>query len=273
MPIAAKDLTHETFLRLLLLGRPKVGKSTSAIATSPGPRRVLLCEDMSAVRGAKRLTLDFDVEPIGSWNSMTAAVVEAKQDAKAGKIKTVVIDPLSDFADRLLAECFKATLTNDGKEDGRRAYPMLSNRLGHLIELIFTIPAHVIVICHYVETGGDPIDGGLEKTGEGIVPLLPGKSRALIAAKFSDVIWMDLAPMTTPTFQKGERIFVTGPRGAWGPGCRSLEGSQVLKADIGELLKAFAAQAKTDANPHQSNHRPAAKPLPPKPIIRKTATT
>jgi hypothetical protein len=269
MPIAAKDLAHETFLRLLMLGGPKIGKTSQAVATSPGPVRVLLCEDVSALRGAQRRTSNFDVEFITGWSSMAKAVVEAKEDAKEGKIKTVVVDPLSDFADRLKNECFKATLTQGGQEDGRRAYPMLADRLKHIVELLFTIPAHVIVISHYQETGGDSIEGGLEKTGEGIVPLIPGKSRALIAAKFSDVVWMDIATVTTEAFKKGERIFVTGPRGAWGPGCRSLEGAQVLPADIGELLKAFAAQAKTDANGVQHQRLVPKKPTTTQPQQRK----
>jgi len=45
-------------------------------------------------------------------------------------------------------------------------------------------------------------------------------------------------------FDKGERAFVTAPTGAWGPGCRSLEGVAKCKADIGEFLKLKVATPK-----------------------------
>jgi hypothetical protein len=93
------------------------------------------------------------------------------------------------------------------------------------------LQCHVVVITHYIETGGEATAEQTSKTGEGIVPLLAGKARALVAAKFADVVWMEM--------RKGERIFVTGPEGRWGPGCRNIDGTKILPADIGQLLKAF----------------------------------
>jgi hypothetical protein len=258
MPLPASQLERDPFLRLLLLGAPKAGKSTAAIATSPGPVRVLLCEDQSALRGAKRLTSNFDFEPIGGWNSMQSAMAEARKDAEAGKIRTVVIDPLSDFADRVLREAFKNNLTKEGNEDGRKAYPECTKRLKHLAEQIFMLPCHAVVICHYMELGGETGEG-IEKTGKGIVPLLPGQARAVMAAKFVDVIWMDVRQVNG----KSERVFVTGPEGAWGPGCRSLSGTHVLPADVGELIKLFEEDwkpAKKPALVKPNNSRPSPQP-------------
>lgn len=252
MPQPASALEHEPYARVLLMGPPKCGKTTAVVSTCPSPTRVLLCEGDSALRGAKRLTSSFDFERILGWNSMSKALVEAKRDAQEKRIKSVLVDPLSDFADRLLVECFKLTETSQGKEDGRRAYPEYAKRLLHVIDALFQIPAHVFVICHYMEVGGG-MDGdgeGLAKTGEGIVPLLAGKARAMVAAKFSDVIWMDV--------RRGkdgpERVFVTSPQGAWGPGCRSLAGNAVLPADVGVLLKAFDDASRTE---RQANNRQA----------------
>jgi hypothetical protein len=258
MPLPASQLERDPFVRILLMGPAKTGKTTSVVATSPGPVRVLLCEDQSALRGAKRLTSNFDFEPIGGWNSMQSAMAEARKDAEAGKINTVVIDPLSDFADRVLREAFANNLTNANKEDGRKAYPECTKRLKHLTEQIFMMPAHVIVICHYMELGADGGEG-LEKTGKGIVPLLPGQARAVIAAKFADVVWFDARIVNG----KMERVFVTGPEGAWGPGCRSLRGAHVLPADVGELIKLFEEDwkpAKKPALVKPNNSRPSPQP-------------
>jgi hypothetical protein len=245
MPISSRDLEEEPFLRLLMLGVPKLGKTAAAIATAPGPVYVLLCEATSALKGAKRLNdKPFDYDMITSWESMERGIKEAREGAKAGKYKTIVVDPFSNFAHHI-----EKILRESTDNDARRWSPEYNNRLDHIIEQLFRIPAHVIVISHYIDTGGG-VDGE-EKVGEGRLPLLAGKARQLIAAKFNDVIWMDF--MNKPPKDGGEapwldepyngRVFVTGPQGAWGPGCRSLHGTRILPADIGLLLKAFAEDA------------------------------
>jgi hypothetical protein len=242
MAFPASALEDNPYERVLLMGPAKCGKSTAVISTSPGPVRVLLCEDDCALNGAKRRTLNFDFDRLRGFDSALKAIVEAKVAAKEGKIKTVVVDPLSDLAHRMMEECWRSTLTSNGKEDGRSAYQLIFRRLSHVIELLLTIPAHVVIISHYTETGGELIDGQIEKTGEGILPLIPGKARALLSAKFYDVVWMDLRR----SGKEVERLFVTTPRGAWGPGCRNLEGAESRPADVGDLFKAFKEQRKTD---------------------------
>jgi hypothetical protein len=260
MPLPASALEHNHRLRLLLMGRPKVGKTAAAVATAPGPVRVLLCEDQSALREAKRQTDKFDFEIIKGWESMQKALVEAKKDAAAGAIKTVVIDPLSDWSDRLKDECFNETLTSGGNEDGRRASPLYLTRMLHAIDKMFLIPAHVIVICHYQgENSGGEMEG-VPQTGEGIVPMLYGKARERVAAKFVDVVFMDLKRTpkegrTEFSCEDGnERFFLTNPKGAWGPGCRSLGAGSKSEypANIGALIKAFENDLKSERK--RSNH-------------------
>jgi AAA domain len=250
MPLSARELEKDPFLRVLLMGPPKVGKTSLVIATSPSPVRVLLCESDSALTHAVRVAgPNFTFERTKDWNTMSTAIQEARKDAEAGKIKTLIVDPLSDFATVLEEQCLKQTDTGRGP-DGRRAYPEYNRRMRHLLEQLFRVPAHLVVVTHYIDTGGGEVqpDGGGEatpRTGEGIVPLLPGKARALVAARFPDVVWMD--------YQKGERVLVTGPRGAWGPGCRSLGDTQMIPANVNSrdknigiiaLIKAFAESAK-----------------------------
>jgi AAA domain len=223
--------------------------TTHVVATAPGPVRVLNCESDTALRGAQRETKNFDFERVAGWDSMMAAVVAAKKDAKAGAIKTVVVDPLSTFGDRLMAECVTATRTKEGNEDGRKAHPEFTKRIVHLVDLLMTIPAHVIVITHYMETGGDDES---KKLGSGLVPLMPNTaSRTKIGAMFYDIVWVDIAKPGWPEYRG--RTFITSPDGAWGPGCRSLNGYDKLPAHIGEFIKAVkegaVGKAKVETKP------------------------
>lgn len=241
MPIPSSALETDSWLRVLVMGPPKAGKSTCAITTSPGPVRVLLCESDSALQEARRRGGNFDFERCMSvdkpFEQMTQFIIEAKADAKAGKVKTVLIDPLSAFCDRLLAQSMKMNLTQNGEEDGRRGYPHYTKRLLHCLDLTFTIPAHVIVITHYLDTGGE-IGNGVKKVGEGIVPLIPGSARTRVAAMFNDVLWFDLDKANPKA-----RAFYTAPQGAWGPGCRSLSDKYTsTEANFETLIKLFASE-------------------------------
>lgn len=244
MPIPSSALEHDQFLRMLLMGIPKAGKSTHAIATSPGPVRVLLCEGDSGLRGAKRESTNFDFERVKGWDSMTKFVIEAKRDAKEGKIKTVVVDPLNLFADNLLEECLASTKSKEGNEDGRKAHPEFTRRIKHIIALMQTIPAHLVVISHYMEVGGGD-DNEKPKSGRGICPLMPNMaSRTAVAAMFYDVVWFDQA--TKENAGHNGRIFVTGPDGAWGVGCRSLSKNEILPAHIGKFIERMREVSKSE---------------------------
>ena len=246
--VAASDSLYVTRGHLL------THNTTTIVSTSPGPIRILNCDPDSALREAKRRTDNFDFDRITGWASMTRALVEAKKDVADG-LKTIVIDPFSNFSDKLLAECMSETTTRDGNEDGRRGYPLYTKRLLHVVDKLFGIAANAIVICHYQDIGGSDIGGeGLAKTGPGIVPLLHGQARALVAARFNDVIFMGISK--TPKGEKNamscedgnDRYFITKPQGAWGPGCRSLGGDAKgqYPANIGALFKLFDEGYKTD---------------------------
>ena len=263
MALSASELEDDPWIRVLLLGPPKCGKSTMVIGTSPPPVHVLLCEADSALKPAARLLggKGFTFSRVKGWNSMMQAVQETKKSVEAGKIKTLLIDPLSDFAAELEEECMAQTDGGRGG-DGRRAYPEYNKRLRHLFNQLFRLECHLVVITHYIDTGGGEVspDGGGEptaRTGEGIVPLLAGKARALVAARFPDVVWMD--------YKKGERTLITGPTGAWGPGCRSLNETKTIPADVMKsrncgikmLIDAFSAAAK----PPQREERKVVTPI------------
>jgi hypothetical protein len=264
MPIPASALEDELHIRLLILSWPKKGATTHAIATSPSPVRVLLCESTdSALKGAKRETDKFDFDRVRGWDSMTKAIIEAKKDAKEGRVKTVVVDPLNFFADILMAECTSSTMTKEGNEDGRRAHPEFTKRIKHVINLLQTIPAHLVVINHYMEVGGDEGNDSKPKNGPGIVPLMPNMaSRTAVAAMFHDIVWFDTSSKDA-TVHHNNRIFVTSAEGVWGPGCRSLSKNDVLPAHVGQFIKTIAAQKNGAGKTAPAPPRVAARPQQP----------
>jgi AAA domain-containing protein len=260
MPIPADSLEHDQFLRMLLMGIPKGGKSSHAIATAPSPVRVLLCESDSALIGAKRESNKFDFERVSGFGSMTKFIVEAKRDAKEGKIKSLVVDPLNMFADTLFEECLAASKSDAGNEDGRKAHPEFTRRIKHVINLLMTIPAHLVVVSHYMEVGGGD-DNDKPKYGRGICPLMPNMaSRTAVAAMFYDVVWFDQAKATEPNHYNN-RIFVTGPDGAWGVGCRSLSKNEILPAHIGKFIERMREVSKTEVRPMNGKPAKAQQPM------------
>lgn len=236
------------YLRLLMLGVAKIGKTSSAICTSPGPVGVILCEDETALREAKRRGAKFNYaslqydgpngKPAKVFQPMLDLLLEAKRNAKEGRLKTLIIDPISTFARKLLEEAFANNQTQGGKDDGRTAYQEYNRRFDHITDFAMSIPAHLIVVSHYAQVSSE-MDGQMKKSGEGVVPLIPGASRNALAAKFVDVVWFDLDKE-----DREKRVIVTGPRGAWGPGCRSIHGTHVLPADFTQLIDTFAQDGK-----------------------------
>lgn len=262
MPIPASELEHDPYLRMLLMGVPKTGQTTCAISTSPGPVRVLLCESDSALRGAKRETDNFDFERVRPdagghiWNTMMKHIVAAKLDAKEGKIKSVVVDPLSFFAHKLLMEVEEATKTDKGNVDGRKAHPEFTKRIIHAVDMMLSIPAHLVVVTHHMDVGGED-NADKPKTGPGIVPLMPNMAtRTAIASMFYDIVWFDVVPVTVagkpPVEHYNGRIFVTGPGGAWGTGCRTRKGNATMPAHVGQFVEQMTKLAKTERQPQKT---------------------
>jgi hypothetical protein len=256
MPQASSTIDREQYLRALVIGPPKIGKTSMCVSTAPGMVYVINTDmRKTALAGAKRRTSNFEWDAVADWNQMQTALRYAHDGVKAGRYKTIVLDTLSSFSERLVEQCLAATDSGNGP-DGRRAYPDYERRLRQVIENLFHLDAHVIVISHYIELRGEVDESKqMPKSGDGLVPLLAGKARATIPMLFDDVIFMDyVAPARG---QPAQRVFVTNPEGAWGPGSRSLESSDRMPADIGKLLEAFSAQASKDAAASPANGRSA----------------
>jgi hypothetical protein len=245
MPKGASSIALELYLRVLLLGPPKSGKSVAAITTAPREVLVINGDEKNALTGPIKLWVrrdggrgavpgdEFDVINVRSWLGMEKALDQAGLGVKKGKYKTVVLDLLNGYASRLEQELSKKTENEAGEPDGRRFWPEYRKRLKNMLTRLFALDAHVIVTSHYDEDDGATIDGQAPKHGPGIVPLIGGKARREIGGMFQDVIFLE---------KRGKkRVFLTDIEGVWGPGCRSLAGrkEKELPARIDALIETF----------------------------------
>lgn len=217
MARSPNDIKGDRFVRMLVLGAPKAGKTVMAVGTAPGPVRVILCESDSALAPVKRVTRNFTYDVVTDHDSMTSAILSAKRDVKSGEVTSIVVDPLSAYGVNLLDAAL--IVHND---DGRRAYPMVERQVCQVIDQLLAIPAHVIVVSHYISKEGDD-----NKVGDGMVPLLPGqKLQKLVPSKFNDVVWFDYDA------KSGKRTLKVNPKGVFGPSGRSFREARELEGDV-----------------------------------------
>lgn len=231
MPRRASEIEACSYLRLLVFGSPKVGKSTTVLKSCIGSAYVINSDDEFSLRPALQFTDDFDYDLVfGSdpnCQEIEKAIYGAREGVKAGNYQTIIWDTITKYCWRAEEVFAKATENAAGEADGRRYHPRFRKHVMNIIDRLFTIPAHVIVNAHWAEVGGALIGDQLEKEGKGIAPMLPGQLRTHVPAAFQDVIFLE---------KQGEnRVFVTSPDGVWGTGARNLPGVKVLPADISLL--------------------------------------
>lgn len=225
----ATALPASPYLNLLVLGEPKVGKTTACVGTCPKPALVAKCDPGDALRPALRLSTDFQSAEINSLQDMENLMTVAHKMAKAGEIKTFVVDTLTSLSEMVADECLEAN------PDGRAAYGDYAKKLSNLCRRIKNLPCHTIMLAHYMDFGQEGSGKGVEKVakkkvgGEGIAPLLYGKARKIIPSLVDDIVFLEKTA--------AGRVFVCEQNGVYGPGCRNLAGVETCPADIGELMK------------------------------------
>jgi hypothetical protein len=238
MPQAAMSLEKDSFLRVLLLGNAKSGKSTCSIVSlvaAVGPGYVFCCGDKSGMAPAARKTKKFSFDLVRDENDMEACLKEGRRGVKEGEYKWVLVDDFSLYASFLEGALrdASASANSKGEPDGRRYWPEYKQRLLNIVRRTFDIKAHVVFISHYIESGPE-IDGQRAKTGRGIMPMVGGSAREELPALFPDVLFME------KIVEKGKddrRVFQVNPEGVWGPGSRSADGTHTVNADFGDFLK------------------------------------
>ena len=227
MPRAASSVVANPFLRVVILGAPKSGKTTSVVTTCPKPCYVIESDGSEAhLQGAVRITKDFEFDLVTNSGELDKAINTAVAGVKRpeGGYQTVVLDTLSSLAQLIEAEELKKA-----NDDGRRAYSQYARKLRHIVRTLFALPCHVVICSHFISMG-DGIDGK-PKQGIGIFPLLAGSARESVAALCPDMLMLELR-------KDGSRVFIANPQGAWGAGMKSIAAQNVeLPADIQKLIE------------------------------------
>ncbi len=163
------DLSNNraTNVHALILGPPKSGKTHFA-ASAPD---ALFISD--AAEGGYATIASMD--PALFWDPAKPPTVWAIEDAfkdlpgilarlealkATGNFpyRTLVMDPISIYADRVLAEMHMRAAATGKAVDGRALYGDLANHLRVLVLRIHALPAHVLWLCH-VKDGGVSLAG------------------------------------------------------------------------------------------------------------------
>ena len=237
MPQEASALEREAFDRVLVLGQPHYGKSTSVIGSAAeafGMGYVLNCGKKTGLLDAARRSSRFKWDLIRDEVQMEDALKEARKGCKDGTYKWVAIDDYNLYASWLEVALEDQTRNAKGEADGRRFWREYRKRLINILIRCFDFKAHVYVISHYIETGSGLIDGQVEKTGIDVAPLFAGAARKEIPGMFADIIFM--APSSK---DQTRRSFYINPIGVYGPSCLSAPGTREIDADVGLLHEEF----------------------------------
>jgi hypothetical protein len=226
----SKDLSASSHLRLLIMGPPKVGKTSVAVGTAPeGGVYVINSDDVNSLRPAQRLRTFQGAHVLGNdLQGIENALKECRTGVKEGRFNTIVWDTITKYAGRVEQLFADATIGAKGEPDGRRYWPAYKKHLHGVLDRLFAMKAHVIVNAHYLVQSSVQIDGQVAKQGDGIVPALGGTARASIPAEFQDVVFLEKR-------RNDKRVFVTSADGVYGPGCRSLPGVTEVDANVAKM--------------------------------------
>ena len=237
MPQEASALEREPFDRVLVLGQPHHGKSTTVVASAAqafGLGYVINCGKKTGLLEAARRSNRFKWDLVRDELQMEDALKEARRGCKDGTYKWVVIDDYNLYASWLEVALEDQTRNAKGEADGRRFWREYRKRLINILLRCFDFKAHFYCISHYIETGGGLLDGQTEKTGVDVAPLFAGAARKEIPGMFGDIVF--LAPSSK---DPAARSFFVNPVGVYGPTCLSVQGTREIPADVGRLHQVF----------------------------------
>jgi hypothetical protein len=208
------ELQRSAFARILLTGEPKVGKTTTILATAPTPICVLNCDrpgaPQAAIRhGAKDLKI-LDVDTVAIWEKGYKA---AWKLAEEGKVKSIVVDTLTLLVNNTLTLEHGKRFANSFDARRETINCMLAG-----LNCLFTASAHVFIVAHYDQSDGlISLEGRLKKDIPGLI---------------HDRVHMDYNAKRDP-----QRCYHIGPSVNGLSGGRSSDENKIIPADVKVLLK------------------------------------
>lgn len=198
---------------ILIVGRPKVGKSTCLATTAPAPF-FLNCDGKAALVGAAAEGGKYMAKDVTNLQTWKEGIDLAEKLVKAGDAQSVVVDSVSLLYDTLV----------ESLEAGRDGYELWGEVLKvgiRGIKRLAKLDAHLFLVAH------------LNKDGpEGIVPMIPGKSREKIGGLVNDWVLFDYQHGRKPH----ERLFLVGPQEGWNASGRNARRSCEVEATVPALF-------------------------------------
>jgi hypothetical protein len=220
--LRSSDVAKESFARVLLLGTAKIGKTTTLLQSAPKPL-VINCDGEGATQYAAAEGADFyeirvgNVNGVGCKNAWTAARRAAKELAEAGEIRSIIVDTITLLGDNLVEDL---SVTLQGFDLWNEIYSQLVGGYKKLAEL----PAHLFVVGHM-----DPREDEIS----GIMPLIPGKAKAVLPTLCADWVLFDYEAGRKPH----ERAFLLGPQKSWTHSGRNVRRVCQVEPSVPALLK------------------------------------
>lgn len=209
------EAADTAYARLLILGAPKIGKTTAVVSTAPAPL-IINCDGMSATKYAAKQGAKFSgFDVTGSRASWLKAQGIAKKAVEADVARTIVVDTMTlladDIRDELMVQGFS----------GFELYGELASSLLGGMKRLYKLDAHVIIIAHMTPGEG---------TEAGVIPLIAGQAKVKIPAIAHDVALFEY------NLDTGARQFAVGPQRNWAYSGRNVKRSAVVAPTIPALF-------------------------------------
>lgn len=179
--------TAPSFLRLLILGPPKGGKTYTTLTTAPEGGIFLINSDQKGAAAAPMKLRNNIVEGFAEDpQKLETALGIAFQGVKGGAFNTIVWDTVTEYARKTQYLC------EDADKNGMVAWQKLSRFVMNPLDRLIRANCHIVVIAHsrVSENGGIELD-------------MPGQAGRRVPASFSDVWMLD----SRGTGANVERVF------------------------------------------------------------------
>lgn len=233
MPQSAANLETSAFQRILVLGIPRAGKTTTcavSLTETYGNGYVVVCGDKSSLEPAARRVKGFEFDIVRDESDMETVLQLAREGIarEDNPYKWVMVDDLTIYADWLESSLKEASIRQQqakgnpsAEPNGMRVYNEYKTRLCNLAGRFCDLKCHVVFTGHYQEAPS-AMSAQRKRPGVGVWPMLTGQAAQALPLRFRDVIFLEKE-------EGGRRVFTINPTGVFTPaGCRSIDKDDLI---------------------------------------------